>query len=109
MVVLVGWSINGLIQVYLRATGTDPISAWFIAAYAGLPVNIACSSNYFVLYYFSKDYRTAFRRQLNGITQTLFGKDIVSMEGDTRIQNITITNTNTGDRKNSRVQAATHH
>lgn len=72
----------------------DQIQGWFIGLYAGLPVNIACASNYYVLYYFSKDYRIAFRKQINAISTKLIGREIIRIEGDVKITPMTVTLTN---------------
>ena len=50
--VFVGWAINACIQVCLRAIQAPPITYWYTGFYAGLPVNVACSCNYFVLFAF---------------------------------------------------------
>ena len=91
--VFFGWAVNAVIQIVLRAWNVTPVDSWYIGLYAGLPVNAACAANYFVLYYFSKDYRIAFQRQLNIISTSLIGKSIVKTEGTVTIQPMTVTNT----------------
>uniref|UniRef100_A0AC34FVG9 G-protein coupled receptors family 1 profile domain-containing protein n=1 Tax=Panagrolaimus sp. ES5 TaxID=591445 RepID=A0AC34FVG9_9BILA len=90
--VFVGWAINACIQVSLRALQAAPITYWYTGFYAGLPVNVACSCNYFVLFAFSKDYRIAFKRQINVYSMAIFKRDLVALDDNARIQKITTTN-----------------
>lgn len=52
VVVVVGWTINAIVRVWLPHSGIDPFYFFFIGTYFGIPVNAACASHMFVLYIF---------------------------------------------------------
>ncbi|KAE9554005.1 hypothetical protein FO519_002765 [Halicephalobus sp. NKZ332] len=83
-VVFLGWAMNAGVNVVANFFNLTLVQAWYVGFYVGIMINIAVSSNYFVLFIFSKEYRTAFMKQLNSIAFSISGKKIV--KNSTRVR-----------------------
>ena len=74
LMIFCGWTINAISRVIFGFANFSPKTNFIAEVYFGIFVNIACASNYFILFKFSYDYQIIFKKYLNNICQLFVGK-----------------------------------
>ncbi|KAE9548930.1 hypothetical protein FO519_007857 [Halicephalobus sp. NKZ332] len=74
MTVFFSWLLVALMMLVTGRLGASMEVGFYVPLYSGITVNISCASNFYILYYFSIDYRVAFQRQLSFILGKKFDK-----------------------------------
>ncbi|CAD5235069.1 unnamed protein product [Bursaphelenchus xylophilus] len=99
VVVVFGWLVNAFVRSVIIPYGEIPVSQWFFwASYGGLLVNIASTLNFFILFSFSSEYRTAFTSLLpflkgfrsHSLLKMQSSNGLTKLEGKSKISTSTV-------------------
>lgn len=74
LTVFLSWLLVALMMIVTSWLNASVEVTFYVPLYSGITVNISCAANFYILFFFSNDYRNAFKSQLQSIFKIKFEK-----------------------------------